>query len=98
MPTCGVDAFAVTVWRHHAAARGLLPLRHALTSPATVPQAAWRGALTDSRGIPMRKRLSPQDQAFVRSCFWEGVRAGLVVGLFEGLLVWLVRLLARSIG
>lgn len=74
MPTCGVDAFAVTVWRHHAA------------------------ALTDSREIPMRKRLSPQDQAFVRSCFWEGVRAGLVVGLFEGLLVWLVRLLARSIG
>lgn len=46
----------------------------------------------------MRKRLSPRDQAFVRSCFWEGVRAGLVVGLFEGLLVWLVRLLARSIG
>lgn len=46
----------------------------------------------------MRKRLSPQDKAFVRSCFWEGVRAGLVVGLFEGLLVWIVRLLARSIG
>ena len=97
MPTCGVDAFAVTVWRLHAAARGLLP-RACVGFPATVPQAAWRGALTDSRGIPMRKRLSPQDQAFVRSCFWEGVRAGLVVGLFEGLLVWLVRPLARSIG
>ena len=42
MPTCGVDAFAVTVWRHHAAARGLLPLRHALTFPR--PYRRRRGA------------------------------------------------------
>ena len=42
MPTCGVDAFAVTVWRHHAAARGLLPLGHALTFPR--PYRRRRGA------------------------------------------------------
>lgn len=46
MPTCGVDAFSVTVWRHHAAARGLMP-RACVDFPATVPQAAWRRALDD---------------------------------------------------